>query len=107
MAQKKIELVVVFLTDVKEFIIVPENYILGLDINAVKNMGKNSCRDHLIYWSDQCVEGDFYPEPKKSAVVSKTFPANDGAWFHGRTVHYTGKFDILKIMRLHIYSFEL
>lgn len=83
-------LVLVFLTNVREYIIVPENYIYGLDINAVKNLGKNSCRNYLIYWSDDCVEGAYYPEPDENAAKSTQFPAERGAWFFGRIIYFTG-----------------
>lgn len=85
------DLVVVFLTHAREYIIVPENYIYGLNYKQLKNSGKNSCRDHLIYWSNDCIEGIFYPEIDKNAVISMELPPGNGAWYHGRTIHYTGK----------------
>lgn len=84
-------LVVVFLTNVKKHIIVPENYVYGLSIKAVKNHGKNSCRDYLIYWADECIEGEFYPDPNSNAVESSIFPVQGGAWYHGRLIYFTGK----------------
>lgn len=85
-------LVVVFLTKVRVHIIVPERYVHGLSIKSVKNLGKNSCRDYLIYWSDECIEGENYPEPNLNAKESSTFPtAQGGAWYHGRLIYFTGK----------------
>lgn len=83
-------LVLVFLSKIRNYIIVPENYIYGLNIGDVKNRGKNSCRDYLIYWTDNCIEGIFYPEPCPNAIQSSTFPAGNGAWYHGRIIHFTG-----------------
>lgn len=85
------DLVVVFLTDVGKHIIVPEEYVYGLDLKQLKNRGKNMSRDHLVYWSDDCIEGERYPEPNETAPKSKTFPAPaGGAWYFGRTIHFTG-----------------
>lgn len=86
------DLVVVFLTHVREYTIVPEKYIFGLDYKQLKNLGKNSCRDHLVYWSDDCVEDVYYPEPNLDFDVSRNFPAGKGAWFHGRTIYFTSEY---------------
>lgn len=51
------DLVVVYLTNVHEHVIVPEHYIYDLNVKSLKNKGKNPCRDYLVYWSDECVEG--------------------------------------------------
>lgn len=96
------DLVVVYLTDVKKHIIVPEKYIYGLDLKQLKNRGKNMCRNHLVYWSDDCIEGERYPEPDESAPKSKNFPAGGGAWYFGHTIHFTGKcHESEKIVALH------
>lgn len=85
-------LVVAYLSKVKEHIIVPESYIYGFNLKALKNYGKNSCRDQLVYWSDECEEGEYYPKPKVGACVTDSWPAGDGAWFHARTIYYTGMY---------------
>lgn len=85
------DLVVVYLRDVREYVIVPERYIYGLNYTQLKNKGKNSCRDHLVFWSDVCIEGAFYPEIDSNAVNSTELPAGNGAWYHGRTIYYTGE----------------
>lgn len=82
-------LVVVYLTKVREHVIIPENYIHGFNLKALKNFGKNACRDQLVYWSDECIEGENYPDPKEDAIVSETWPAGSGAWYHARTIYYT------------------
>lgn len=71
------DLVIVYLTDIREYVIVPERYIYGLDVKQLKNSGKNSCRDHLVFWSDKCIEGEFYPEPIFSSDISNAFPAGN------------------------------
>lgn len=86
------DLVVVFLTKVGKHIIVPEKYIHELDIKQLKNRGKNSCRDYLIYWSDDVIECENYPDPIPDAVVMDSFPAGCGGWFKGRLLFFTGTF---------------
>lgn len=88
------DLVVVYLTNVHEHVIVPEHYIYDLNVKSLKNKGKNPCRDYLVYWSDECVEGEHYPEPNSDATISMNFPAGSGAWFHGRTVYFTGTYTL-------------
>lgn len=86
------DLVVVYLTKVREHIIIPEKYIYGFNIKALKNYGRNQSRDQLIYWSNECIEGEHYPDPDENAVVSENWPAETGSWFHGRTIFYTGTY---------------
>lgn len=86
--------VLVYLREVREYVIVPETYINGYGpafLNSLKNKGNNSSRDQLIFYSDQCVEGENYPEPDQNAALSETFPPNGNAWYHGRTILFTGK----------------
>lgn len=88
-------LVVVYLSKVREHIIIPEKYIHGFNdkfLQALKNYGRNPCRDQLVYWSDECVEGVHYPEPIKNAAVSEKWPAGNGAWYHSHTIWFTGKY---------------
>ena len=85
-------LVVAYLTKVRRHVSVPESYIYGLDVKALKNYGNNWCRDQLIYWSDDCVEGEHYPDPKSDARISENWPARGGAWYHARTIFYTGMY---------------
>lgn len=83
-------LVLVFLTKVREHVIIPEHYIYGFNVKALKNFGNNASRDQLIYWSDECIEGEKYPEPNFNAEISDVFPAKSGAWYHARTIYFTG-----------------
>lgn len=70
------DLVVVFLKDVKEHKIVPESYVHDLCVSALKNRGNNACQNRLIFWSDECIEGLRYPNPNKNAKKSDTFPTD-------------------------------
>lgn len=89
--QRRSDLVLAYLKDVREHVIIPEIYINGFDLKSLKNCGKNSCRDYLIFWADDCVEGEYYPVPDKRAPKKDTFPAGNGGWYNGRTIWYTGK----------------
>lgn len=96
------DLVVVYLTKVREHVIIPEHYIFDFNIKALKNFGRNACRDQLVYWSDECIEGQHYPAPKEDATVSETWPAGTGAWYHARTIHFTGKYFSTKCQPFYI-----
>lgn len=96
-------LVVAYLTKVREHIIIPERYIYGLNMKALKNFGNNSSRDQLVYWADECVEGQNYPEPHPDADISENWPAGTGAWYHARTIYFTGKHKQKVALFLNIY----
>lgn len=49
--------VVIYLTASKKHIIVPENFILGLCEEKLKNYGANSNQTHLIFWSKAALFG--------------------------------------------------
>lgn len=86
--------VVVYLTEVRKKVIVPENYINGYNqdfLRHLKNKGNNASRNHLIFWSNEIVEGAFYPEPDKKANELKIFPPEKNGWYIGRTLYFTGK----------------
>lgn len=84
--------VVVYLTHIKTSVVVPEHYIYDLNLKALKNRGNNACRDHLVYWSNNCIQCEFYPEPNLNAVKTKVYStADEGAWYHARTIYFTGQ----------------
>lgn len=90
----KMDLVVVYLTKVREKVIVPETYINGYNnsfVKHLKNKGNNAGRDHLIFWSNEIVEGEFYPEPDQNAEELENFPPEKSGWYIGRTLYFTGK----------------
>ena len=67
--------VVAYLSKVRQHVIIPKNYIYGLDMKSLKNYGNNWCRDQLTYWSDECIEGQHYSNPKEDARISENWPA--------------------------------
>lgn len=86
------DLVVVYLCDIGKHVIVPEEYIHDLNVSQLKNRGKNASRNFLVYYTDDCIECEYYPDPISDAIVMNEFPAGHGGWFHGRTIFYTSKF---------------
>lgn len=97
------DLVVVFLKDVKEHKIVPESYVHDLCVSALKNRGNNACQNRLIFWSGECIEGLRYPNPNKNAKKSDTFPTGvGGAWYLGRTLFFTGNYKLFLNKREYI-----
>lgn len=89
---EKMDLAVIYLRKVRKHVIIPEKYIYDFNLNALKNYGKNPSRDQLVYWSDECIEGRYYPDINPNAVISEVWPAPTGAWFYGRVLLFTGKY---------------
>lgn len=93
-SNKKLDLVVAYLKTVRQKVIVPETYINGYNtsfLKHLKNVGNNASRDHLIFWSNEIVEGEFYPEPDQNTKKMETFPPEKSGWYVGRTLYFTGK----------------
>lgn len=93
-SNKKFDFVVAYLTMAKQKVIVPEQYINGYSqsfVKHLKNKGNNASRDHLIFWSNEIVEGQFYPDPDKNATELTSFPPEKTGWYRGRTLYFTGK----------------
>lgn len=99
-SNKKMDLVVVLLKSVQKKIIVPEYYINGYNqsfLKLLKNKGNNAGRDHLIYWSNDVVEGEFYPDPDQNAEELTHFPPQKDGWYRGRTLWFTGNIQFIQI----------
>lgn len=82
----------VYLCDIEKHVIVPEKYIHDLNVSQLKNRGKNASRNFLVYFTDDAIECEQYPDPISDAIVMTEFPAGRGDWFYGRTISFTGKF---------------
>lgn len=85
-------LVVAYLHKVRQHVIAPERFIYDLNLKTLKNFGRNSCRDQLVYWCDDCIEGQHYPDPKEDSIISEQWPAGAGAWYHARIIYFTGMY---------------
>lgn len=93
-SEEKMDLVVVLLINERKKVIVPENYINGYNkeyLKHLKNKGNNPSRDHLVFWSNEIIEGEFYPDPDQNAKEMTTFPPEKNGWYRGRTLFFTGK----------------
>lgn len=80
--------VVVFLTDVKKHIIVPEQFIFGLDEERLKNIGRNSNFQYKIFWSENAIDENGVPNaeylPNFALPKCTTFPPVDDACYVGK-----------------------
>lgn len=93
-SNEKMDLVVVLLKTVQQKVIVPEHYINGYNqsyLKHLKNKGNYACRDHLIFWSKDIVEGEYYPNVDPNAKELAIFPPEKCGWYRGRTLWFTGK----------------
>lgn len=74
--------VVVHLIEPKKRIIVPENFILGLSEQSLKNYGTNSNINYTVYWSKDAL-GDENNEPNANhetnfrLAKSNVYPPDD------------------------------
>lgn len=102
-SNKKMDLVVVYMTKVHQKVIVPEQYINGYNqefVKHLKNKGNNAGRDHLIFWSSEIVEGEFYPDPDQNAKETTSFPPQKNGWYLGRTLYFTGKTKLVQTIKI-------
>lgn len=86
------DLVVVYLTEAKKYVIVLEKHVYDLNMKKVKNYGVNTVQDHLVYWSSACVEGEYYPEANIDAGISSEFLPDGESWYKGRTLYYCSEY---------------
>lgn len=80
--------VVVFLTDAKEHVIVPEEFIFGLDEESLKNRGRNANFSYKIFWSENAISENGVPNaqylPNFNLPKSTEFPPVDEACYVGK-----------------------
>lgn len=98
--------VVVFLSDAKKHIIVPQEFVFGLSQQSLNNVGKNRNRQFLVFWSKKAVcAGSEIPDskykPNFGANVSKTFPpiGRDEACFTAQIKYFYGKYQYLCVTK--------
>lgn len=80
--------VVVFLVEPKQHIIVPENHIFGLNLESLKNIGKNGNFRYKIFWSEWAVDADGVPDieyiPDFDLPKRTTFPPAESGCYVGK-----------------------
>lgn len=79
--------VVVLIKCAKEYVVVPEEWIYGVNLESLLNNGVNSNRDMLIFWST-----NIRNVPNFMLEKSLEFPpTNDQACYLVRVIRYYGK----------------
>lgn len=75
-------LVVVYLTDAKKNIIIPQHWIMALSQETLNNVGKASYQNRRIYWTSHGLNNDEIPDgsipPNFRLPLSKKFPPPEG-----------------------------
>lgn len=85
--------VVVYLKRAKQFVIVKENFIQDLSNAKLKNYGRNSNQDFLVFWSATNHVADWALEPNLNAPLSDVYEetTDAGVCYIGRIVKFFGK----------------
>lgn len=73
----------------KKNIIVPENFIYGLDVEKLKNVGRNANHKYKIFWSESAINENGVPNaeylPNFDLPKCTVFPPIDEACYIGQT----------------------
>lgn len=96
-----ISFVVVYLIRAREFVVVPENWVQDLSNAKLKNNGRNSNQDFLIFWS--AIDG----EPNLHRVVNFNATLDSVYYSTVNEVCYLGrikKFFGKKLKKIILYS---
>lgn len=84
--------VVVYLLRAREFVVIPEYWVQDLNNAKLKNYGKNSNQDYLIFWS----ANNDYPNLPRAANFNANFDFQyhqtiDEVCYLGRIKKFFGK----------------
>lgn len=85
--------VAVYLKRPKRYIIIPENWINDLNNAKLKNYGKNSNQDFLVFWSAANDNANLDTPPNFNAMLSDVYEptTEDGLCYIGRVLRFFGK----------------
>lgn len=84
--------VTVYLVDGKRNIVVPENWVQDLNNAKLKNNGRNSNQDFLVYWSAENGRANFQLQPDFGArLVKEYLPTTCGVCYICRVKLFFGK----------------
>lgn len=80
--------VVVYLIGARDFVVVPENWVFDLNTAKLKNHGRNSNQDFLVYF----INGEKIGEPNFNAPIATNLKdASNGACFLCRVKKFFGR----------------
>lgn len=102
-------LVVVYLITAKKNIIIPQNWIMGLNQETLNNIGKASYQNRRIFWSEHGFNDVGLPnasiEPNFRLPLSNTFPPNIAeTCYIARVKRYCGECCIKEIFQYWFFS---
>lgn len=89
--------VVVYLIRAREFVVVPENWVLELNTAKLKNYGTNSNQNFLVFWSATCGTPNLRASVDFNATLNFQYRATtNGVCYICRIKKFFGKF-VLKM----------
>lgn len=90
--------VVVYLKRAKKHIIIKENWIQDISNAKLKNNGRNTNQDFLVFWSATNDVANFDQTPNFNALLNHVYvpTTEEGFCYIGRVIRFFGKskFDI-------------
>lgn len=100
--------VVIYLIRAREFVIVPENWVQGLNNAKLKNNGKNSNQNFLVFWSANNGIANSTRAPNFNADLDYRYhPTIDEVCYLGRVKKFFGKSNMKTIYLLIFNEFSL
>lgn len=87
----------IYIKATKQTVVIPEEWVYGIDEEVLKNRGVNSNQDVRIFWSENGVingqpDGAF--KPNFSLPLCSEFPPTNGeGCYLARQLHYYGKYE--------------
>lgn len=97
-------LVVVYLVDAKKNVIIPQNWVMGLNQENLNNFGKATYQIRRIFWSENGIDGESIPddsiEPNFHLPLANVFPPLTGdACYLARVKRYCCEYSIYNTQR--------
>lgn len=87
--------VVVWLNEPKKHVVIEDGWVQGLNCAKLKNNGRNSNQDFLIFWASIDGIPNLGIEPRFDATLSSEFVSTtNGTCYYGRIEKFFGKYSI-------------
>lgn len=93
--------VVVYLIDAKQNVAVPENWVQDLNNAKLKNRGRNSNQNFLVFWSSTNDQANIENKPNFRALkVAQYISSHDGVCYNCRVKFFFGKYSFKTTLKL-------